>query len=40
MASLDLIFLERVIYLLELHRYSVDDDTALDQVRRLFGMNF
>lgn len=39
-AALDVIFLEKVIYLLQLSSYGLDDDTMLKQVKRLFGMRF
>lgn len=39
-AILDLIFLEKAIYLLQLSTYGFDDETMLDQVKRLFGMRF
>lgn len=39
-AALDVIFLEKVIYLLQLSSYGLDDDTILKQVKRLFGMRF
>lgn len=39
-ATLDVMFLEKAIYLLQLSSYGIDDDTALEQVKRLFGMKF
>lgn len=39
-AALDLIFLEKVVYLLQLSTYGLSDDIILEQVKRLFGMKF
>ena len=39
-ASLDLIFLEKVVYLLQLSTYGMNDDIIIEQVKRLFGMRF
>lgn len=39
-AVLDLMFLERAIYVLQLSAYDLSDDIILEQVKRLFGMKF
>ncbi len=39
-ASLDLIFLEKVVYLLQLSSYDLDNNIIVEQVKRLFGMRF
>lgn len=39
-ATLDVMFLEKAIYLLQLSSYGIDNDTILEQVKRLFGMKF
>lgn len=39
-AVLDLLFLEKVVYLLQLSTYGFSDDTVIEQVKRLFGMRF
>ena len=38
--TLDLIFLEKVIYILQFSTYGFGDATVLEQVKRLFGMRF
>ena len=37
---LDLIYLEKIVYILQLSRYEIDNDTIINQIKRLFGMNF
>lgn len=39
-AILDLIFLEKIIYILQLSQYEIDNNTIINQIKRLFGMNF
>lgn len=39
-AILDLIYLEKIIYILQLSRYEIDNNTIINQIKRLFGMNF
>ena len=39
-AILDLIYLEKIIYILQLSQYEIDNDTIINQIKRLFGMNF
>ena len=40
LVGLDILFLERVAYLLQLKAYCSDKDIIMDQVKRLFGMSF
>ena len=39
-AVLDLLYLERVVYLLQLSLYGIENNIAIEQVKRLFGMRF
>lgn len=39
-AVLDLIYLERVVYAIQLSRYNIRNDIIVEQVKRLFGMSF
>lgn len=39
-AALDVIFLEKMIYLLQLSSYDLEDAIIIEQVKRLFGMKF
>ena len=39
-ATLDLIYLEKIIYILQLNKYGIDNNTIINQIKRLFGMNF
>lgn len=39
-AILDLIYLEKIIYILQLSKYEIDNNTIMNQIKRLFGMRF
>lgn len=40
LVSLDILLIERVVYVLQLAKYGIDNSIIIDEVKRLFGMNF
>ena len=39
-AVLDLMYFERIVYILQLSQYKIDSNVIIDQIKRLFGMRF
>lgn len=40
LATLDIILLERVVYILQLSKYGIEKEKIISEVKRIFGMNF